>query len=872
MNLNLISIRWASILLFLLCISCSQKKKYQYPFQDPSLSFEERAENIVSLLTIDEKIQQMVNNAPAIDRLGIPAYNWWNETLHGVARSPYPVTSYPQAIGMAATWDTASMRLMGDYSAAEGRAIFNDSRKKGITGIFLGLTYWTPNINIFRDPRWGRGQETYGEDPYLTGSLGKAFVLGLEGTNPRYLKASACAKHYAVHSGPEWNRSTYDARVSDYDLWDTYLPAFRDLIVDAKVSGVMCAYNRFEGQPCCGSDKLMMDILRNQWGFTGYVTSDCGGIAHFWRTHKTHPSQESAAAAAVLSGTDCECSGNPTYAALHKAVADGLLTEKDLDVSLKRLFTIRLRLGMFDPDELVPFAGIGTEALEAKEHKEHALRMAQQSIVLLKNDGNLLPLDKSKKIALVGPNADDEAVMLANYYGYPSEITTVLEGVKKKISSNVIYEKGVTLISNNVFKPDYKAGELKINGKEGFHAEYFQNTELNGSPVFVRHEPKIDFKWGDGHWLADSLIARRMSARFTTVYTPETSGGVAFEILGDDRCVLYIDGEKKLETDSKGGNYSFNAVKGKEYRVVLEYFQYNDNAEVKFDMGSVEKTNPSAIAAKVKDADVIVFVGGISAKLEGEEMKVEIEGFHGGDRTNLNLPKVQTELLKALKATGKPLVFVNMSGSAIGFEWEAANIPAIIQAWYAGQAGGDAIADVLFGNYNPAGRLPVTFYKNVNDLPDFEDYSMENRTYRYFKGDVLYPFGHGLSYTTFRYDNLSVPASAKSGSDVEVKVVVTNTGKRDGDEVVQLYVSHKNVEGRTAIRALKGFQRIHLKAGESKTVSFQLKAKDLARIDHNGKAVDARGNTEISVGGGQPLPVLVSGGRAVSATIAFSGE
>lgn len=868
MKSNFNSFSWTAVtLMFIFCLSCSSRKTYQYPFQDPSLSFEERAENIVSLLTIDEKVQQMVNNAPAIERLGIPAYNWWNETLHGVARSPYPVTSYPQAIAMAATWDTASLRIMADYSAIEGRAIFNDSRKKGKTGIYLGLTYWTPNINIFRDPRWGRGQETYGEDPFLTGSLGKAFVLGLEGTDPKYLKASACAKHFAVHSGPEWNRSTYDARVSDYDLWDTYLPAFRDLIVDAKVSGVMCAYNRFDGQPCCGSDKLMMDILRNQWGFTGYVTSDCGGIAHFWRTHKTHPSQESAAAAAVLHGTDCECSGDPTYAALHKALADGLLTEKDLDTSLKRLFTIRLRLGMFDPDDMVPFAKIDTSALEAKEHKAHALKMAQQSIVLLKNEGNLLPLDKSKKIAVVGPNADDEAVMLANYYGYPSEVTTLLEGIRAKLGREVMYEKGINLIDNNVFKSSYQSGWLKFNGEEGFRAEYFTNTRFEGKPAFVRTEKRIDYRWGDGEQIADSVIARNMGVRYTSTFTPEISGDITFELNGDDRCRLVIDGENRIEVDSKGGYYTLKAEKGKAYQVVLEYWQYADNAEVKFDMGNFEKATPQTIASRVKDADVIIFAGGISAKLEGEEMKVEIEGFHGGDRTNIALPKVQTELLKALKATGKPIVFVNMSGSAIGFEWEAANIPAIVQAWYGGQAGGQAIADVLFGDYNPAGRLPVTFYKNVKDLPDFEDYSMENRTYRYFKGDALYPFGFGLSYTSFKYENLEIPASPKADADMEVKVNVSNTGKMDGEEVVQLYISHKDVAGRTPVRALKGFRRIHLKAGETKTVVFTVKAKDLAIVGSDGKHIPAKGRVEISVGGMQTTAKLVSEGKAVLKSI-----
>ena len=705
----------------LIVYSCSQKPTYQYQFQNPSLSFEERAANIVSLLTVDEKITQMVNNAPAIDRLGIPAYNWWNESLHGVARSPYHVTSFPQAIGMAATWDTQSLQKMADYCAEEGRAIFNDSRKKGKTGIYLGLTYWTPNINIFRDPRWGRGQETYGEDPFLTGSMGKAFVNGLQGNDPKYLKASACAKHFAVHSGPEWNRSTYNAVVSDYDLWNTYLPAFRDLVVDAHVSGVMCAYNRFDGQPCCGSDKLMMDILRNQWQFKGYVTSDCGGIAHFWRTHKTHSTQEEAAADAVLHGTDCECSGNPTYMALKEAMTKGLITEQQLDISLKRLFMIRLRLGMFDPDEMVPFAKIGTEVLENETHKAHALKMAHESMVLLKNENNLLPLSTSlKKIALVGPNADDESVMLANYYGYPTEVTTVLEGIRQKIGDRVVFEKGINLVDYNVFKSDYQKTWFKSNGIEGFQAQYFNSPKLEGSPVLVRSEDEINFRWGDGEQIADSIIARNFSIRWTSVFTPEISGEYTFSVMGDDWCRLFIDGEKKAEAGTRGAYYTFRAEKGKSHKVTIEYSQNADNAEVKFDMGYFEQASPATIASRVKDADAIIFVGGISAKLEGEEMPVEIDGFKGGDRTNIALPSIQTELMKALKATGKPIVFVNMSGSAIGFEWEAQNIPAILQAWYGGQAGGTAIADVLFGDYNPAGRLPVTFYKNVKDLPDFQ--------------------------------------------------------------------------------------------------------------------------------------------------------
>ncbi len=834
-----------------LSFAFTPKSPSKYPFQNPSLSIEKRVENLVSLLTLDEKINQMVNNAPAIARLGIPAYNWWNETLHGVARSPYHVTSYPQAIGLAATWNLQGMKTMADYCAIEGRAIYNDSQKKGKTGIYLGLTYWTPNINIFRDPRWGRGQETYGEDPFLTGTMGKSFVRGLEGDNPKYLKASACAKHFAVHSGPEWNRSTFNAKVSDFDLWDTYLPAFRDLIVDAKVSGVMCAYNQLDGQPCCGSDKLMTQILRNDWKFTGYVTSDCGGIGHFWRTHKTHATQESAAADAVLHGTDCECSGKPTYLALHKAIKDGLITEQQIDISLKRLFTIRFRLGMFDPAEMVPFAKIDVNSLEAPAHKAHALKMARESIVLLKNENNVLPLKKNlQKIAVVGPNADDKSTLLANYYGYPSKITTVLEGIRQKTKAEIIYEKGLNIADNEVFKSDFQKNAFAYEGKMGFQAEYFKNTKLEGKPLLVRTEEKIDYQWGDGEQVAENIQANEFSARWTSNYTANRTGEVSLELKGDDRCKLFVDGEKRIETDLKNGYYTFNAMEGKSYKIVIEYVQNNDNAEVKFDVGIIEKATPEIIAARVKEADVIVFVGGISAKLEGEAMPVNVDGFKGGDRTNIALPSVQTALLKALKATGKPVVFVNMSGGAMGFEWEAANLPSILQAWYAGQAGGEAIADVLFGDYNPAGRLPVTFYKNVNDLPDFEDYSMNNRTYRYFQGEPLYAFGHGLSYTKFAYSNLQIKTI--KADLVTVNAILTNTGTNDGEEVVQLYLSSKNATYKTPIRVLKGFERVYLKAGTSKKVIFKLTSKELSAINEAGKSIPMKGNIEVSVGGSQP--------------------
>jgi beta-glucosidase len=849
-----------------LTLSACFVKQPQYKFQNPDLPMDERVNDLVSQLTIEEKISQMMNNAPAIERLGIPAYNWWNEALHGVARSPYPATSFPQAIGMAATWDTASIHRMAEYVSDEGRAIYHDATKKGKTGIFIGLTYWTPNINIFRDPRWGRGQETYGEDPFLTGAIGASFVRGLQGDDPVYLKASACAKHFAVHSGPEWNRHTYNAEVSNFDLWDTYLPAFKELIVEAKVTGVMCAYNSFFGQPCCGNDILMMDILKNQWQFDGYVTSDCGAIDDFYRTHKTHPDAATASADAVLHGTDCECGAS--YQALADALGNGLITEEEIDASLKRLFMIRFRLGMFDPADRTPYAATPISVLESTEHKAHALKMAQQSIVLLKNENNLLPLNKRqiKKIAVTGPNADSESVLLANYYGYPTEITTLLEGIRAKVGSDVevIYEKGVNLTDNYVFTSKYDDALFTYDGKPGFKADYYRNLQREGDPALSRIEKKIDYKWGDGQNITDSIITRRMSASWTTVFTPDETKEICFELKADDWAELHIDGVKQEKTGAINAYYPLKAEKGKSYKIDIYYRQYADNAEINFDMGTLRIARAKEVAASLKDADVIVFAGGISAKVEGEEMGVVIDGFRRGDRTTIDLPAVQKDLLKELKATGKPVVFVLMTGSAIGLEWESENIPAILNAWYGGQAGGQAIADALFGDYNPAGRLPVTFYRSVDDLPDFEDYSMANRTYRYFKGTPVYPFGYGLSYTSFRYGE---PGVAPDGDQsIQVKTTVTNTGDREGDEVVQLYVSNKR-DFATPIRALKGFKRIHLKAGESQTVEFTLTPEDLSVINVAGRPEPMTGEAIISIGGGQPSALSLANRQCVQKSV-----
>jgi beta-glucosidase len=723
------------VVLLLPTLALVTKKKYQYKFQDTSLPIEDRVNDLVSQMTLDEKVGQMLNAAPAIERLNVPAFNWWNEALHGVARAnrQYKTTVYPQAVAMAATFDKASLHQMANYTAMEGRAINNENLKNKNAAQYTALTYWTPNINIFRDPRWGRGQETYGEDPFLTGSMGKAFVTGLQGDDPKYLLAAACAKHYAVHSGPEPSRHKFNIDVSDYDLWDTYLPAFHNLVVNAKVAGVMCAYNAFRGQPCCGSDILLTNILRNKWQFTGYVTSDCGAIDDFFSAngHKTSPDAESAAADAVLHTTDVEC-GKVTYKSLVQAVKDGKLTEDQITTSVKRLFTIRFRLGLFDPIDQVKFRQIPLTELESPAHHAQALKMARQSIVLLKNQNHLLPLSKTlKKIAIIGPNADNQLSILGNYNGIPTQRVTPLQGIKAKLgpATEVVYTKAIDFV--------------------------------------------------------------------------------------------------------------------------------NDNPNVK------------AIADSVKDADVIVYVGGIAPQLEGEEMRVNKEGFLGGDRTSILLPEVQTKLLKELKATGKPVVFVMMTGSAIAMPWESENIPAIVNAWYGGQDAGTALADVLFGDYNPAGRLPVTFYKSDSDLGSFEDYSMNNRTYRYFTGTPQYGFGYGLSYTTFKYDMLSVPATIQAGKKVLVTVKVTNTGTKDGEEVSQLYLSHLGVKVKAPIRALKGFDRNFIKAGQSKIVKFELNPEDLTLVDTDGHSNVVKGKLLISAGGSQPDAQTTASKKTVSKTVSL---
>lgn len=834
--------------------------KKSFPFFNENLPTEQRVNDLVSRLTLEEKVAQMLNHAPAVERLHIPAYDWWNETLHGVARTPFKVTSFPQAIAMAATWDTASIKLMGDYSATEGRAIHNKAIQLNKTAErYWGLTYWTPNINIFRDPRWGRGQETYGEDPYLTAMMGTAIVKGLQGDDPKYMKAAACAKHYAVHSGPEPSRHKDNVNPTAYDLWDTYLPAFKQLVVNANVAGVMCAYNAVNTQPCCGNDLLMNDILRNQWKFTGYVTSDCWALDDFFRYHKTHKDALAAAADALIHSTDVEC-GNSVYSTLVEAVKKGMVTEQQIDASVKRLFTLRFKLGMFDDPSHVKYAQIKDDVLESPQHKALALKMAQQSIVLLKNANNTLPLNKKsiKKIAVLGPNADNKISILGNYNGTPSNVVTVLDGIKNKLGNTVevIYEKALNYTNDTLLAYDKNAAnQFWFEGKQGIKAEYFNNKELQGTPAITKTEETIDHFWQEGQSVVGNIIAVDFSARYTTDYKATTTGTVTFEIEADDGYKLIINGKEVINAwlRNRWGarTFALKTQKDSSYKIVLEYWQGDGKANVALRVGNYVKTDFTALANRLKDVDAFVFAGGISPQLEGEEMPVNAPGFNGGDRTSIMLPTVQTALLKALQQTGKPVVFVMMTGSAIAIPWEDENIPAIVNAWYGGQSAGTAVADVLFGDYNPSGRLPVTFYASDKDLPDFSSYDMNNRTYRYFTGKALYPFGYGLSYTTFTYLALQT-TTAKIGKNITVTAQVKNTGKKDSEEVVELYIAYPDVKEKAPLKALKGFKRIYLKAGEAKKVSFTLTPQQLSLVNSDGKYYQPKGKLMLSIGGGQP--------------------
>ena len=856
---------WAAVcgLLLFICLSLvspstgASGQEASPAYKDPSLPIEKRVDDLVSRMTLEEKVSQMMNSAAPIERLGVPAYDWWNEALHGVARAGY-ATVFPQAIGMAATWDEELIRRVGDVASTEARAKHHEFARQNDRGRYKGLTFWSPNINIFRDPRWGRGMETFGEDPYLTSRIGVAYVKGLQGDDPRYLKVISTPKHFAVHSGPEPERHGFDAIASERDLQETYLPAFRATVVEGKAAAVMCAYNRTNGEPCCANKKLY-DILRREWGFNGHVVSDCGAIDDIYKFHHYAKTEAEASAISVKAGTDLTCGRE--YRSLPKAVKDGLITEAEINTALKRLMTARFRLGMFDPPEMVPYARIPFSMNTAPEHRELALKTARESIVLLKNQNNTLPLvGNIKTIAVIGPNADAPEVLLGNYNGQPTKSVTPLAGIKAKVgtSKKVLYALGSTLTGS--------AGATVPASATpgGFKAEYFNNKELQGQPALVRTDEQINFDWSRGR-PAPEINEDGFSARWTGKFTPPESGAYQLGMMGDDGFRVYLDG--KLLVDAWTGNQAsqirtimkdVNLEAGRSYDLRVEYYEDIRNAIAKF-LWSFPQFTERTLAEAVntaRQADVVIMVLGISPALEGEEMSVNVEGFRGGDRTDLSLPKAQEDLLKAVyNAVGatRPITLVLLNGSALSVNWADENVPAILEAWYPGEEGGSAIADVLFGDYNPAGRLPVTFYKSVEQLPPFEDYSMRGRTYRFFKGEPLYPFGFGLSYTSFKYDNLKLSAkSVKAGEGVKVSVDVRNTGDRAGDEVVQLYLTDVASSVPTPIRSLAGIKRITLKPGEKQTVSFQIGAERMTVIDDNGKRVVEPGEFTVSVGGKQP--------------------
>lgn len=826
--------------------------KYQYPFQDPLLPFEERAYDLVSRLTLEEKFTQFFNHSAAIPRLGIPAYDWWNECLHGVARAG-KATVFPQAIGLAATFNEPLMFDVATAISDEARAKHHFFLRNDVRSIYTGLTFWSPNINIFRDPRWGRGQETYGEDPFLTGRMAVNFIKGLQGNDPKYLKTVATAKHYAVHSGPEYTRHIDNIFVNDRDLYETYLPAFKASVVEADVYSVMCAYNRFRDKPCCGSDLLLTSILRNEFGFKGYVVSDCGAISDFY-TPNTHHVVETPSQAwgwAVATGTDlnCEAPDNFLKSNLDSAVKAGILNEKDLNNSLIRLFTARFKLGMFDPEMMVPYAKIPMSVVGSKAHRDLAEKAAEQSLVLLKNNG-ILPLKNVRKIALIGPNADNFDILIANYNGEPVIPITPLTAFRQKYGSGIAYSPGSAIAANiyTHFKPvGYQNFYHLENGKlkKGLKAQYYSEAGHKGEIKVEKIDSLINFYWYRSP--ISQKIEEEFSVKWTGILIPEKTGTYVFG--GNTKVVINGENpEDKPINLEKGKQYNFEAT----FSVIP--FWWNNAIEEQAVLSWVDVSidyKKEAIAA-AKKSDVIVFCGGISANLEGEEMPLEIKGFSHGDRTDIELPEVQQELLRELKKTGKPLIVVNFSGSAIALNWEKENADAIIQAFYPGETTGLALVKMLSGEFNPSGRLPVTFYKSVNDLPDFLDYRMENRTYRYFDGEPLWPFGYGLSYTRFAYKNLGMPESIAAGDEVILTVEVTNTGKMDGEEVIQVYVTDKEANVPVPIRSLAAFKRIALRAGETKKVELTIKPESFSLIDQFYKQAVQPGVFIISVGGGQP--------------------
>lgn len=850
------------------------------PYLDTSLPVEDRVADLVGRMTLEEKISQMINQAPAIERLGIPEYNWWSEGLHGVARAGL-ATVFPQAIGLGATWDRDLMFRVSTGIGDEARAKHHEFARKGKRFLYQGLTLWSPNINIFRDPRWGRGQETYGEDPFLTGRLAVEFIKGLQGDNPNYLKTIATVKHFAIHSGPEIDRHTFNVEIGERDLKETYLPQFEMGIREGKAYSLMCAYNRYDGEACCTSGKLLDDVLRNDWAFSGFVVSDCDGIVDIYKNHKQVATPAEAAALAVKSGTDLEC--GKVYLNLKEAVERNLITEEEIDVSVKRLFTARFKLGMFDPPEMVPFANIPYSIVDNEEHKMLALEAVRKSIVLLKNENNTLPLKKDiGTLAVIGPNADQWLMLLGNYNGVPSDPVTPLRGIREKLTSTqVLYAQGCELAKG---MPTYKTipRDVLFTGSEtGLKGEFFNNTDFSGTPLFTSADEVIDVNWSDKaprHDMDDDSFSVRWSGELV----PDKTAIYQLGFVGTCNTRLYLNDSLVARTiyhfrDEYGDprlrkSSPIKLEAGKRYKIVIEAIETYADAQVQLVWARPQPGLKEEAIKIARQADVVVMCMGLTARMEGEEMDIVIDGFRAGDRTKIELPATQQELIREIQSLGKPVVLVLLNGSALAINWETKNIPAILEAWYPGQAAGHAIADVLVGDYNPGGKLPVTFYKSINDLLPFNEYEMKGQTYRFFKGEPLYPFGHGLSYTTFEYSELEIGARYSPGDSVALTVNVKNSGPVAGDEVVQVYLSQVNAPMKVPVRTLVQFQRINLHPGEDQRISFTLPPDVFSVINDNGEKTIFSGKYEIFVGGGQPesgvtrwkapglgAPVLIAG-------------
>ena len=824
------------------------------PYQNPSLSAKERAKDLCSRLTLEEKAKLMLDESPAIPRLGIKKFFWWSEALHGAANMGN-VTVFPEPIAMAASWNPGLVYKVFDAASTEFRAQYNHRMHdlKGEDEKFHSLSVWTPNVNIFRDPRWGRGQETYGEDPYLTSVMGVQVVKGLQGPeDAKYRKLWACAKHYAVHSGPEYTRHTANLTdVSPRDMWETYMPAFKTLVQDAKVREVMCAYQRLDDDPCCGSQRLLQQILRDEWGFEYLVVSDCGAVSDFYESHKSSSDATHASAKATIAGTDVECGYGYAYRSIPEAVKRGLMTEAEVDKHVIRLLEGRFDLGEMDDPSLVEWSKIPYSAMSTKESANLSLDMARQSIVLLKNSDSVLPLKKnSEKIAVIGPNADNTPMMWGNYNGQPNHTITILDGIKAK-QKKLFYAPGCDLTYDKVLES--LLGSLcSFEGKKGIKGTFWNNRKMEGKPVTTQYytQPLAVTTFGM-HNFAPGVQLEDFSAKYETVFTPNEAGEYVVNVDGCGQFELYLNGERQFHHRiwrTTPNHIVINAEKGKSYNIEVRFSHvptYNANLAI-----NIAKEYPidyQTIINQLKGINKVIFVGGISPALEGEEMPVDIDGFKGGDRTHIELPKVQRDFLKALKDAGKTIIFVNCSGSCIALEPEIKTCDAIVQAWYPGQEGGTAVADVLFGDYTPSGKLPVTFYKNSNQLPDYEDYSMKGRTYRYFT-DALFPFGYGLSYTNFEITKAGVEKNGTNPTDWTLTAEVANTGKRDGAEVVQVYIRNlQDADG--PLKTLRGFERINVKAGGTATATIQLNKQSFEFWDAESNTMRVKpGKYEILVG------------------------